>query len=119
MRQKLLTAEIKKRLPALYSTEKTPMADKVVVARFFHAYGRGTWYVVEGSVDPTSRTGDMVFFGAVSLGMTDEPEWGYFTLSELESVKGPGGVQGIERDAHFTPARYADVVLVDRATGGF
>ena len=41
---------------------------------------------------------DWEFFGMVDLGMGQE--WGYFNLSELESVITPLGL-GIERDIHF------------------
>ena len=43
--------------------------------------------------------GDDIFFGLV-IGF--EAEFGYFSLSELESVRGPLGLP-IERDLHFDP----------------
>jgi hypothetical protein len=42
---------------------------------------------------------DDIFFGLVS---GFELEFGYFSLSELQSVKGPLGLP-IERDLHFEP----------------
>lgn len=95
MRQKLLTAAIRKALPKLYAMEKTPVDDVIVQVRFFHPYGRGTWFITEFD-------GEDMMFGAVDLGM-GSIDFGYISLSELESLKGPGGVQAIERDAHFTP----------------
>ena len=47
----------------------------------------------------TEFNGDDIFFGFV-IGF--EPEFGYFSLSELESVRGPLGLL-IERDLHFEP----------------
>lgn len=91
---KLLTNDIKRSLPALYSTENIPANMKTILAKFFNPVGAGTWYVVEGD---EQEDGDWVFFGLVDL---LEKEWGYFTLSELESVDVGLGL-GIERDIHF------------------
>jgi hypothetical protein len=102
MRQKLLTAAIRKALPKLYATDNVPLADKIVQVKLFHPYGRGTWFITEFD-------GEDTMFGAIDLGMTSEPEWGYISLSELESLKGPGGVQAIERDAHFPPTKWSVV----------
>lgn len=41
---------------------------------------------------------DILFFGYV---IGREAEYGYFSLSELESVKGPGGCPAVERDICF------------------
>jgi hypothetical protein len=91
---KLITEEIKRKMPRLYSTEKVPTADKVAVVKFFNPTGIGTWYVIEGD---EQEDGDWLFFGFVDL---LEKEWGYFTLSELEAVRLPFGL-GIERDLYF------------------
>jgi hypothetical protein len=99
----LLTEEIKNALPPLYSTEETPIAEKTVVCKFFNPMGRGTWYVVEGE---KREDGDWLFFGVAHI---HEPEWGYFTLSQLENVQihvshlGLG--LGIERDINFRPRK--------------
>jgi hypothetical protein len=45
---------------------------------------------------------DMVFFGYASIFGDHNDEWGYFSLSEFHSVKGPFGL-GIERDLYFDP----------------
>tara|TARA_R100000501_G_C2562061_1_gene72305 strand:+ start:277 stop:594 length:318 start_codon:yes stop_codon:yes gene_type:complete len=95
---KLLTEEIKKRLPALYSTNNSKRQGKTTaqtfICKFFDPCGSWTWYVVEGS---EQENGDWLFYGLVD---GHEKEWGYFLLSELESVKGPLGI-GIERDIYF------------------
>tara|TARA_R110002051_G_scaffold154430_2_gene226591 strand:- start:6 stop:359 length:354 start_codon:yes stop_codon:yes gene_type:complete len=90
----LLTDEIKQALPDLYTTEDTPTDQKEIVCKFFNPCGAGTWYVVEGSED---ADGDWTFFGLVEL---HEREWGYFKLSELESLDVGFGL-GIERDIHW------------------
>ena len=51
-----------------------------------------TWYAREFD-------GEDIFFGLV-IGL--EIELGYFSLSELKSVKGPLGLP-LERDLHFEP----------------
>lgn len=68
---RLLTNEIKTRLPKLYATEEFANTDKIVQVKFFNPIGQGTWYAVEGEeVD-----GDYLFFGFVEL---FEKEWGVF-----------------------------------------
>lgn len=87
---KLLTAEIRKALPALYSQEN--VSDPVAVVKFFSPVSSWTWYATEFD-------GEDVFFGLVD---GFEKELGYFSLSELESVELPFGLK-IERDLHWTP----------------
>jgi len=90
---KLLTEEIKKKLPPLYANESLPDAgDAIAQVKFFNPTGMGTWYATEFD-------GEDSFFGLVDL---FEKEIGYFSLSELESVKLRFGLS-IERDLHFTP----------------
>ena len=88
---KLLTAEIRKKLPPLGSTSE--QIDPIAVVKFFNPTGLGTWWAVE--FDPDSG----IFFGKADLGF---PELGTFSLKELQSYKGPMGL-GIERDIHFRP----------------
>jgi hypothetical protein len=57
----LMTKEIEKSLPALYSTEKVPTRDKKCVVKYFTPWSNWTWYVVEGS----KEDGDWLFFGLV------------------------------------------------------
>lgn len=91
---KLMTKEIEREL------EKNPLyshdgeKEKKVIVKYFTPDSNWTWYVTEGS---KREDGDWEFFGLVE---GFETEWGYFTLSELESAKGPLGL-GIERDLYF------------------
>lgn len=98
---KLMTKALRDKLPALYSTEDVPEDDKRIIVKFFDPCGSWTWYAVEG--EPEGE--DIRFFGLVDGHVK---EWGYFMLSELESVKGPLGI-GIERDLHFS-GTIADVI---------
>ena len=91
---KLLTEEIIDLIPPLYSTEGEEK--KTLWCKFFDPCGSFTWYVCEGEGRPD---GDWLFYGLVD---GFEKEWGYFTLAELESVRGAYGL-GIERDIHFDP----------------
>jgi len=89
----LLTNEIKKILPALYTTESILQEDKEIIVRFFNPLGSQSWEIFEG--DPL-QDGDWRFFGNCDLGF-GSPELGYVLLSELESVSCGLGM-GIERD---------------------
>ncbi len=90
---KLLTEEIKKKLPKLYATEKIPLHDKVCICKFFTPWTNWTWYVVEGS---QQENGDWLFWGYVE---GQVGEWGYFLLGEMEEIRGRGGLK-IERDMY-------------------
>jgi hypothetical protein len=92
---KLLTAAIIKQLEKtpLYSTEKQDVTH--IIVKFFNPCGSGTWYAVEGM---KQENGDWLFFGLCEI---HEKELGYFTLSELQSVKLSFGLK-IERDMHFS-----------------
>jgi hypothetical protein len=98
---KLLTAAIIKQLEKtpLYSTEKQDVTP--VLVKFFNPCGSGTWYALEAE---KQEDGDWLFFGLCEL---HEKELGYFTLSELQSVRLQFGLK-IERDMYF------DGMVVDK-----
>ena len=100
---KLLTEELKKQLPPLYSQEK--VSDPMVICKFFHPMSSMTWYAIEGSpvdedgyYDTEKEKVDFFFFGWVH---SDFSELGWFSLSEMEAIN-VGGLR-MERDLHFTP----------------
>jgi hypothetical protein len=93
----LLTKELRKRIPLLYSQENN--ADPLVVCKFFAPDGSWTWYVIEFD-------GNDTFFGLVD---GFEKELGYFSLSELMSVRGVMGLP-IERDLYFTSCRLSTLL---------
>jgi Protein of unknown function (DUF2958) len=102
-------------LPALYSQENNP--DPMVVCRFFTADAGWTWYAIEGSpvdeqgyYDTDKEKVDFVFFGLVS-GL--EAELGYFSLSELNSIRGNLGLP-VERDRYFQPTRLSAIKTLCR-----
>ena len=88
---KLLTKELEAKLPPLYSQDGKG-DDAMVIVKFFTPDSNWTWYATE--YDPIER----VFFGLVD-GL--DMELGYFSLDELESLRGPLGLP-IERDIYFT-----------------
>ena len=96
---KLLTKELEAKLPPLYSQDGKG-DEALALVKFFTPYSSWTWYATE--YDPVER----VFFGLVD-GL--EKELGYFSLDELESVKGPLGLS-IERDIYFEPTRIKELL---------
>ncbi len=106
---KLLTEELEKQLPPLYSQEKEQ--DPMVICKFFHPLSPMTWYPIEGSpvdedgyFDTNKEKVDFLFFGWV---YSDFPEMGYFSLNEMEEIH-VGGL-GMERDVHFMPTKLSEV----------
>ena len=99
MQMKLLTKEIRKKLPPLYGQDGKG-GKAVVYVKYFLPSSQWTWYCLEGeAIKDDDDNEDFQFFGLVD---GHEKELGYFNLSELESVKGPMGLR-IERDIHFQP----------------
>lgn len=94
---KLMTPEVAATLPPLYANED--VADPKAMVKFFTPWSNWTWYATE--YDPETRT----CFGLVQ---GFEEELGYFSLDEMESVKGPMGL-GIERDLHFEPTPLSEL----------
>jgi len=93
---KLMTQAIRKKLPKLYSTEKT--SDPIVHVKFFTPWTNWTWYATEFD-------GTDTFFGLVC---GHENELGYFSLKELQQIRGPFGLK-IERDMYFRPKPLSEV----------
>lgn len=85
-------SSVRDSLPKLYAQEG--VKDPVVHCKFFTPWSSWTWFATEGE----QKGEDFIFFGYV---IGHEKEWGYFSLNELSSVKGPFGLK-IERDIHFT-----------------
>ena len=97
---KLLTKEIKNKLPKLNSTEDIRIDEKQVICKFFCPWNQWTWYGIE-------YDGQDTFFGYV---VGHENELGYFSLNELKSLKGFMGL-GIERDLYFKPQTLGEIKL--------
>ena len=98
---KLLTKAILKRLPPLGS--QSDWDDPVVQVKFFMPDAGWTWYAIDGS--PAPETGDFIFYGYV---VGPFPEWGSFSLREMQSVRGKLGLS-VERDLHFKRKRFSQL----------
>jgi len=87
---RLMTDELKQKMPKLYEQEKNP--DPTVWIKLFDTLGTWTWYATEFD-------GEDLFFGWID---GHELEAGYFSLLELESTCFRG-IPRIERDINFEP----------------
>ncbi len=94
---KLLTKEIRKRLPALGSTDN--QKDPMVQVKFFTPDSNWTWFATEFDSED-------IFFGYVK-GL--ENELGTFSLRELQEVRGNLGLP-VERDRYFKPCPLSEVM---------
>ena len=97
----LLSVELRAAIPKLYSQERVTTQEKMVYAKFFFPAADWTWFVTEGEPEKD----DYVFFGFV---IGDFYEWGYFTLNELQSINVRGLT--VERDLHFKPGKFCEVI---------
>jgi len=95
---KLMTEEIRRVIPKLYSQEK--VKDPMVYVKFFSPYSNWTWYATEFD-------GEDRFFGLVK-GFEDE--LGYFSLQELAEAN-RNGLPLVERDTGFSPKRLSEARL--------
>jgi hypothetical protein len=108
---KMLTKEIEKRIPGIGETSGDApepwngenVGDKARVhVKFFSPWTGWTWYATE--YDPVERR----FFGYIK---GDYPEYGYFSLDELESVEMMPGVPAVERDMYWNWKTTIDKVV--------
>ena len=97
----LLTEQIKKALPALYSTENVHPDEKEIIVKFFNPLGNQKWEICEGD---ETEDGDWRLFGKCDLGF-GYPELGYVMLSELEDLSVGLGLT-IERDICVGPSEW-------------
>lgn len=86
---KLMTAALKKRFAQIGDQSETD--NPLVIAKFFTPWSNWTWYATEFNPERG------VFFGFV---VGPFPEWGTFSLKELQEHKGKFGLK-IERDTAF------------------
>jgi hypothetical protein len=110
--------KLRAKLPPLYSQEQ--VEDPMVYVKFFTPDSSWTWYATEGSpVDENDimiREGestpavDFLFFGYV---IGQDAELGYFSLSELEQIRGRFGLP-VERNLYFEPCKLSEVTKGER-----
>lgn len=98
----LIPKEIQNSIPDLYETEN--IKDPICHVKLFTPDAQWTWYVIE-----LSKKDYDICYGYVK-GL--ENELGYFSLSELEDIKGPLGLE-VERDLLFTPVPISSIKTKD------
>ena len=108
---KLLTQEIRRKLPPLHGQDNRG-GKAIAWVKFFTPDSSWTWYAVSYSPE------EDMFFGLVD---GHEKELGYFSLAELQSARGPLGLP-IERDLHWRPKTLEEIApelfLEDAKKGG-
>ena len=104
---KLLTQEIRRKLPPLYAQDGMGVK-AVAYVKYFAPSVQWTWYATEGQPVLDENGNDEIDFQFFGLVDGHEKELGYFNLSELESVRGPMGLP-IERDLYWKPRTLEEI----------
>ena len=99
---KLITKKIEDQLAKypLYSQDNKGQNAVAICKFFLQGY---TWYVLEAQ----KNGNDYEFFGIVD---GQYKEYGYFTLSQLQSLRGRWGL-GVERDMYFEPTEVKNLTF--------
>lgn len=95
-------------IPALYATEDVPVLEKTIYIHYFipAAMLPFDWWIAE--LDPEEG---LAFGYACLHGDTQNAEWGYISLIELEGIMMRGNPPAlVERDLEFKPVKWADAV---------
>ena len=93
---KLIPKNLLNQIPDLYETERS--LNPICQIKLFTPDSNFTWYIIEISKEDKSTCyGYVVGF---------ESELGYFSLKEIESIKGALGLS-VERDISFKPTALA------------
>ncbi len=95
---KLLSEQQIQSIPNLYETEN--QKDPIVYVKLFLPSSNWTWYIIE-----INKEDNNTCYGFVD-GL--EKELGYFTLSELENLKGMFGIK-VELDISFKPTKLSKI----------
>jgi len=103
----LLPAEVREQLPPLYSCEEQGM-DALALVKLFTPDAGWCWYLQEFD-------GEDLCYGLV-VGL--EIEFGYTSVAELQSARGPMGLP-IERDEDFEPTPVGQLLEQHRRERGY
>ena len=93
----LISKEQLDNIPKLYETED--ITDPLCHIKIFTPDANFTWFIIEVSID------EDVCYGYVK---GHESELGYFSLSEIQSLKGKLNLP-VERDESFKPTKLSEV----------
>ena len=99
---KLITKAVEKELAKYPLYSQDSKGDNAIAVCKFFLQGY-TWYVLEAE----KADNGYEFFGIIVGQYT---EYGYFTISQLESVTGQWGMR-VERDRGFNPTKVKDLHL--------
>ena len=94
----LIPKDLLEQIPKLYETEE--ISNPICQLKLFTPDSQWTWYIIEFSKEDKSTC-----YGYIK---GFESELGYFSLQELESIKGPLGL-AIERDLSFSPTALSSI----------
>lgn len=99
----MIPQELKQRFKEQGDTSKKRAKDITVIAKFFCPWGAATWFATDYD------EADNVCFGYANLGDDQNAELGYFSIDELEDLKGPLGLK-IERDLYWKERSLQEVM---------
>jgi len=102
---KLIPNIILNDIPDLYETEGS--LNPICHVKLFTPDSNWTWYIIE-----YSKADKNTCYGYVQ-GL--ESELGYFTIEELESLRGSLGLS-VERDLSFEPTRFSTIKKEENAS---
>lgn len=94
----LIAKDIVNKIPNLYETEN--QEEKICYVKLFLPNSNWTWYIIE-----INKQDNNTCFGFVD-GL--EQELGYFTIRELENLRGLFGLK-VELDSSFTPTQLSKI----------
>ena len=94
----LIPQDIFNKIPNLYETEN--QEEKICYVKLFLADSNWTWYIIE-----INKQDNNTCFGFVD-GL--EQELGYFTIKELENLRGQFGLK-VELDTSFKPIKLSKI----------
>ena len=94
----LIAKDIVNKIPNLYETEN--QEEKICYVKLFLPNSNWTWYIIE-----IDKQDNNTCFGFVD-GL--EQELGYFTIKELENLRGQFGLK-VELDSSFTPTKLSKI----------
>ena len=98
------------KIPRLYQTEETPLAEKLIHLHFF--LGGCDWYIAE-------YDGEDLFWGFAILNADyANAEWGYISFQELQDIRTRQGFEiDCELEEVWTPPKAGEINKIREAGG--